>query len=89
MNLLVGHLFKNTLILFYVHEFFAYICICILCACLPEETRRGYWYPWYWSHKWLQVDFWVLGLNVGPLEEQLLLLSIESILQPLVDQLIR
>lgn len=28
-------------------------------------------------------------LNVGPLEEQLLLLAIERFLQPLVDQLIR
>jgi hypothetical protein len=48
----------------------------MLCVCVPMEARRGCRIPWSWSHRQLSSDCcrrW--ELNLGPLEEQQVLLA--------------
>lgn len=43
--------------------------------------------PWSWSHKKaVSLLMWVLGVNLGPLEEQKVRLTVEPSLQPLGDK---
>jgi hypothetical protein len=50
---------------------------------LPE-TRRGHQILWDWSHISCESSCWCLELNLDPLEEQAVVLTTESSLQPLV-----
>lgn len=53
------------------------------CVCLvPIETRRGHWNLWNWHYRWSLAAMWVLGINPGSLEKQLMPLTIHPHLQP-------
>lgn len=42
------------LLLFYMHECFGYMHVCLPPVCLvPSEPRRWYQNPWTWSCRWL------------------------------------
>lgn len=56
--------------------------VCVMCAGgMPTESRRRRWTPWDRNYRWLSATMWVLGLNQGPLQEQCVLFTAES-LQP-------
>lgn len=60
----VSDVFKD-LFLFYVHKWFPYTCVYVLCACLvPAETRRGYWIPGDLSYTGLWAELWMLGMEL-------------------------
>ena len=40
---------------------------------VPTEVRRGCQIPWNWSYGCLLATMWVLGIEPGPLQEQLVL----------------
>jgi len=47
-------LYLFSILLFYAYEYFAYMHVCVPCACLiPAETKRGCWILWNWSYRWL------------------------------------
>ena len=77
--------FKFNLFLFltfYVHE-----CISCMCVNTPAEVRRRCQIPVkiFW---WLLATMWVLGSNLGPMQEQSRLLTIESDLRTTKEFLI-
>ena len=61
-------LLKKIYLFFYAWVFYMY-------PYMPEEGIRSY-------YRWLWTTMWLLELNSGPLEEQLMLLTAEHSLQP-------
>lgn len=67
--------------IFHVYKYFACIYAFVLWACLvPAEARRVL----SLLELEVQTALWVLGMNLGPLDEQLVLLTAESSLQEYV-----
>lgn len=48
----------------------------------PKEARRGHWLLWDWSYRCLFGPYGCWELNLGPLEEQPVVLTAEPPLQP-------
>lgn len=60
----------------YAHECFSNMCVCTTCVFLvPLKGKREHWIPWNWSYGWLPaiVGYW--EWDMGPLQEQLVLLN--------------
>lgn len=55
---------------------------CVLCACsVPSEARRHY-ITWNWSYRPLWATMWMLGVKLGSLQEQPVLLAADPSLWP-------
>lgn len=64
---------------------FGVFCLCILGYHVPAVQawgRRGCKILWNWSFRGMGGNLRVLGMNLGPLEEELVLLTTEPFLQP-------
>lgn len=44
--------------------------VCVNISSAPTEARRGHWVPWRWSYRHLCAATWVLGIELGPLQEE-------------------
>lgn len=53
-----------------VHQ--VYVCV------VPAEVRRGSLMLWGSNYVWLKAIIWVLGVELGPTEEQSVLVTTES-----------
>lgn len=81
-----------------IFEFLIYLCIGVLSASSSmsmyhvyiwytkrlkkNKNSRVHWIPWNWSYRWLWAALSVMGVKLGPAEEQLMLLTPEPSLNP-------
>lgn len=72
-----------TLDLFFVHECFACIRLCVPQACLVHEVRRWYWIPGTGVMVRCESPCGCWELNSVSLQEQQMLLTTEPSVQPL------
>jgi hypothetical protein len=54
------------------------------CMCGASDARKEDPILWNFNYRWLWATMWLLGIELGPLEEQPVLLTTESSLQPLL-----
>lgn len=66
--------------LVYVSGCLAYLFVCELPG--AGEGQRGHQISQGWSYRWLRATMWALGIKLGPLEEQSVLLTAEQSLHP-------
>lgn len=52
---------------------------------MTVEVRKGYWIPRNWSYRWLWAAMLVQELNVGPLQDQQMLLITDHLSSPWVS----
>ena len=87
-----GAAMLGSTINFYLFIFiYCFMCMGVLPVCLsvqtcmsavPSKARRGHCVPpWNSSYRQLLVAMWVLGIDLGPVEEQPVLLAAEPSLQ--------
>ena len=50
-------------------------------VCLMLGRPETHQIPWNWNYRWLRATLWYWELNLGPLEEQPVLLTDEPFLQ--------
>lgn len=79
------NLYQNLFInlkIFYVYGCFVYMSVSRPHVSSGPRTRRRCQMPKSLSYRWLWPAMWVLGMNPGPLKEQAVVLTAESLLQP-------
>ena len=74
---------KNIYFLLYVHECFVHVSVFApFVSFVIARYSRGHWVSWIWSYRQLWAATWCWELNLGPLEEQPVLLTSEPLVQP-------
>lgn len=58
-----------------------YVYMCATCMPSACGRQKQHWTSWKWSYRCLWAVMWVLGTNMGPLQEQKMLLAAEPSLQ--------
>lgn len=61
--------------------FFACMCICVTHASSVPEAGRGCQIRWYWSYRRLWDTVWELGIKLGTMQEQPVLVTTDPALQ--------
>lgn len=54
--------------------YWLHVCLCTVYAWCPQSEEDSE-FPWKWSYEMLQTATWVLGIKLGHLKEQPVLLT--------------
>lgn len=76
-NLLFSCLLYIFVLFYYEYGVFAYMYVCVPYMCLVVEVSRGHLLPWHWVADGCEPPYGHWQPNLGPLQEQPVLLTAE------------